>query len=217
MRSHTFLRAVPLALLLAAASTGAARATDYTLDPLRSTLLLRVWKEGTASAFAHDHVVRASRFTGTVRYDASKPQASSVDVEATTKDLVCDEPTYRRRFDLPLINEQSRREIQHTMESSKQLDVAAFPAITFRSTKVSGTAGALEVTGALTIHGQTREITFPATVGLVQGLLRGRATLRFRQSDFGITPYSFGTAVRNKDEVEMHLELIASPAAAATR
>jgi len=214
MRSPSCCRAAALLLLMAAATAGAAQATEYTLDPLRSTLLLRVWKEGSASAFAHDHVIRAARFTGTVRYDASKPQASAVEVEAAAKDLVADDPTYRRRFGLPLINEQSRREIQRTMTSDKQLDVKAFPAITFRSTRVSaGNGSALEVTGALTIHGQTREITFPATVDVVQGLLRGRATLRFRQSDFGITPYSFANAVRNKDEVEMHLELIAAPGA----
>ena len=77
MRSPSCCRAAALLLLMAAATAGAAQATEYTLDPLRSTLLLRVWKEGSASAFAHDHVVRAARFTGTVRYDASKPQASS--------------------------------------------------------------------------------------------------------------------------------------------
>ena len=59
MRSPRFLRAVPLLVLLIAAPAGIARATEYSLEPLRSTLLLRVWKEGSASAFAHDHVVPA--------------------------------------------------------------------------------------------------------------------------------------------------------------
>jgi polyisoprenoid-binding protein YceI len=205
------VRPLALALLLLAAAGPAAAAT-YTLDVLRSTLLLRVWKEGAASVFAHDHVIRATRFTGAVRYDPARPQAATVEVEAQTASLVADEPTFRHRFDLPVIDERSRREIQHTMESAQQLDVATYATIAFRSTAVAREPdGQLRVTGRLTVHGQTRDVVFPAQVDLVQGLLRGRATLRFKQSDYGITPYSFGSAVRNQDEVELHLELIGVP------
>jgi len=218
MRSRPLpLAALALLFLLAPPLAGraAAAAAEFRLDPLRSTLLLRVWKEGALSAFAHDHVIRASKFTGTVRFDPGHPQASAIEVTAETAGLVADEPTYRHRFDMPPVDEQSRNEIEHTMLSSKQLDAAAFPTITFKSTRVLE-QGAIQmlVTGALTIHGQTREVTFPADVAIVQGLFRGRATFRFHQSDFGITPYSFGNAVRNQDEVEMHLELIGAPAPA---
>ena len=215
MRARTLAAPLALLLLLAPPLAGraAAAAGEYALDPLRSTLLLRVWKEGSLSAFAHDHVVRAGTFTGTVRYDPVHPQMSSIEVSAETAGLVADEPTYRHRFDMPPVDEGSRHEIQHTMLSDKQLDATAFPTITFKSTRVQA-QGAIKVnvTGALTIHGQTREVSFPADVAVVQGLFRGRATFRFRQSDFGITPYSFGNAVRNQDEVELHLELIAAPA-----
>jgi polyisoprenoid-binding protein YceI len=202
-----------VALALAVVGTlasSAARAAEYKVDPARSTLLLRIWKEGAASVFAHDHVARATRFTGTVRYDPAKPDASSVVVEAESASLVMDEPNYRRRFDLPPIKEVNRREIQKTMQGAKQLDTATYPAISFRSHRVDGVGpGQLRITGELSLHGKSHEVTFPATVERRGAYLHAKASFRFRQTDFGITPYSFGSAVRNGDEVEMQVELLA--------
>lgn len=187
-----------------------AHAADYQMDPARSTLLVRVWKEGPASIFAHDHVARALRFTGTVAYDPARPEASTVAIEAEAASLTMDEPNYRRRFGLPPIKEVNRREIQKTMQSPEQLDVAKYPEITFRSRRVAGVgAGQLRITGELSLHGQTREVTFPATVEGRGDFLHAKASFRFRQTDFGITPYSFGSAVRNADEVEIQVELVA--------
>ena len=187
-----------------------ARAAEYQVDPAHSTLLLRVWKEGPASVFAHDHVARATRFTGTVRYDPARPDASSVVVEAESASLVMDEPNYRRRFDLPAIKEVNRREIQKTMQGPQQLDVTTYPALTFRSQRVDAVGpGQLRITGELALHGQKREVTFPATVEKRGNFLHAKASFRFRQTDFGITPYSFGNAMRNGDEVEIQIELVA--------
>lgn len=187
-----------------------ARAAEYRVDPAHSTLLLRIWKEGPGSVFAHDHVARATRFTGMVSYDPARPNTSSVAVEAAADGLVMDEPTHRRRFGLPPIKEVNRREIQKTMRGSQQLDVARYPTISFRSARIDAVGdGQLRVTGALTLHGQTRSVTFPATVEMRGAYLHARASFRFLQSDFGITPYSFGSTVRNRDEVEMQIELVA--------
>jgi polyisoprenoid-binding protein YceI len=201
------LVALAAGLALLPASAGAA---DLAVDAARSTLLLRIWKEGAASVFAHDHVARATRFTGTVRYDAARPDASSVVVEAEAASVVMDEPNYRRRFDLPPIKEVNRREIQKTMQGPKQLDVASHPAISFRSHRIDSVGpGQLRITGALSLHGQTHDVTFPATIERRGEFLHAKAAFRFLQSDFGITPYSFGSAVRNGDEVEMQIELLA--------
>jgi polyisoprenoid-binding protein YceI len=193
-----------------ALSLAPAGAAELEVDPAHSTLLLRVWKEGPASVFAHDHVARATRFSGTVRYDPARPEASSVVVEAEAASIVMDEPNYRRRFELPPIKEVNRREIQKTMLGPKQLEVATYPTITFRSQRVDEVApGQLRITGSLTIHGQTKEVTFPATIERRGDYLHAKASFRFRQSEIGITPYSFGNAVRNADEVEMQVELLA--------
>ena len=99
------------------------------------------------------------------------------------------------------------------MRAPDQLDVARYPTIRFASTRVVDEGqGRLRVTGRLTLRGVTREVTFPATVALESGALRGRATVTFLQSSFGYRPYSaLLGAIRNKDEVTLHVDLVARP------
>jgi polyisoprenoid-binding protein YceI len=199
-----------LTVVAAALPAAPAAAADYTIDTARSTLLVRVWKEGPASALAHDHVARATKLSGVVRWDPAKPNAGSVDVQVETAGLVMDEPNMRRRLELPPLPEVNRREIQKTMRGPKQLDVANFPTITFRSQRADSVGeGKLRITGAFTLHGQTREVTFPATIERRGEYLHATGSFRFRQSDYGITPYSFRGAVSNQDEVELQVELVA--------
>jgi polyisoprenoid-binding protein YceI len=196
------------ALLLLAAPTDAA---EHRVDPARSTLLVRLYKDGPASAFAHDHVVRATRFTGTVRHDAARPGESAVAVEVEAASLVADEPELRRRFDLAEMSDGARRDVQRTMLGARQLAVEQHPRIAFRSTAVTAQGeGRLRVEGELSLHGKTRQVSFPAEVSLADGEVHARATLRFRQSEYGIAPYRFAFgAVRNRDEVELIVDLVA--------
>ena len=205
------MRSVVVLAALTAALWGApAAAADYTVDAGRSTLLVRVWKEGAGSIFAHDHIARATKLSGTVRWDPAKPNASAVEMQVETAGLVMDEPNMRRRFELPPISAVNRREIQNTMRGPKQLDVANFPTITFRSQRVeSAGEGKLRITGAFTLHGKTREVTFPATVERRGEYVHATGSFRFLQSHYGITPYSFRGAVNNRDEVELQVELVA--------
>jgi len=49
------------------------------------------------------------------------------------------------------------------LRSADFFDVANFPNLTFRSTKISGTQDAIEIEGDLTIHGVTRPVVLHAT------------------------------------------------------
>jgi len=200
-----------LSIAAVAALWGApAAAADLTVDAARSTLLVRVWKEGPASVFAHDHVARATKLSGTVRWDPAKPDTAAVEMRVETAGLVMDEPNLRRRLEMPALPEVNRREIQNTMRGPKQLDVANFPTITFRSQRVDSVGeGKLRITGAFTLHGRTHEVTFPATIERRGEYLHATGGFRFRTSDYGITPYSFRGAVSNRDEVELQVELVA--------
>jgi len=202
--------ALLLATLTAALVAGPALGANLTVDGARSTLLVRVWKEGAASALAHDHVARAGKLSGTVRWDPSKPDDSFVEVRVDSNGLVMDEPALRKRLDMPPIPDVNRREIQNTMRGPKQLEVDKFPTITFRSQRVDSVGeGKLRITGAFTLHGVTKEVTFPATIERRGEYLHANGSFRFRQSDYGITPYSFRGAVANRDEVELQVELLA--------
>ena len=188
-----------------------AYAADYEIDAERSELVVRLFKGGVAAAIAHNHVIRAVEYAGGAEFDQRDPEAASIWVEAQTASLKADEPETRERFGLPKgISEKDRRKIQATMLSAKQMDVEEYPTLKFRSTNVEEQSdGRYQITGDLTIHGETRSIKFPITVEAENGDLYGSVTIDFKQSDFGIEPYSamFG-AVRNRDDAVLYAKIV---------
>ena len=62
-----------VALFVLARSPHEAVAAEYLIRPERSELVVLVFKTGFASALAHDHVVRATRFSGSISGDPSLP------------------------------------------------------------------------------------------------------------------------------------------------
>jgi polyisoprenoid-binding protein YceI len=193
---------------------GAVQAAALKVDPAETRLAARLYRDGVGSALAHDHVVEATEVGGSVEYDPARPDASAIVIEARTATLRVDEPGARRRLGVEGdLSDSQRADVDKAMRAADQLDVARYPTIRFVSTKIVAEGeGRLLVTGRLTLRGVTRETTFPATVTLESGSLRGRATLTVLQSSFGYRPYrAFLGAIRNKDEVTLHVDLVARP------
>jgi polyisoprenoid-binding protein YceI len=193
---------------------GAAWGATLRIDPERTRLALQLFRDGVGSALAHDHVVEATEVGGVVEYDPARPDASAIVVEVRTASLRVDEPAARRRLGVEGdLSDGQRADVAKAMRAPDQLDVARYPTIRFVSTRaVAEGEGRLRLTGRLTLRGVTREITFPATVTRESGALRGRATLTFLQPSFGYRPYSaLLGAIRNKDEVTLHVDLVARP------
>ncbi len=189
----------------------ASEAATYRVEPEESNLFVRLYKAGFGKALAHDHVVRAGDVSGSLELDPDRPQSASIELVVPARSLRADEPADRRRFDLDPLDDDSREEIQGSMESDEQMDIASYPEIRFVSTKIEPLGeDRYRLTGDFTLHGTTRSLTFPVRVSITEDRLEGRGTVRFDQSSFGIEPYSaaFG-AVKNQDEVEMIVELVA--------
>lgn len=209
MKNNLVLALVVLALL--PRNAGAA---EYLLRPEQSELAVLVFKTGFASALAHDHIVRATRFSGSIRGVPGDPAAAVVRVAVAAEMLAADEPETRRKHGLAAgLSDSDRREIQSTMLGETQLHVAAYPVITFQSVAVEPRAGGeFLVTGDFTLHGTTRRIGIPATVQFSGDALRATGAFDVNQSDFGITPVSlFFGAVRNQDRVRIVFDLVAAP------
>ena len=207
-------RALLVALLVVTLFPRLAAAAEYLIRPEQSELVVLVFKTGFASAFAHDHVVRATRFSGSISGDPSNPATAAVRVTVPVEALAVDEPELRKKHGLaggP--GDSDRQEIQATMRGDKQLDAAKYPDISFRSVSVEPrTTGDFLLTGDFTLHGTTRRITVPVSGRLSDGSLRATGSFEFNQSDFGITPISlFLGAVRNQDRVRIVFDLIATP------
>jgi polyisoprenoid-binding protein YceI len=70
------------------------------------------------------------------------------------------------------------------------LDVAKFPKATFKSSSVTKKAAGSathEISGALTLHGVTQQITFPATVSVSATAVTGAGEIKIDRQKFSIT------------------------------
>jgi len=198
-----------VATILLAPRAGAAQ---YVIDPARSELVVQLFKTGVGAALAHDHVVRATQYSGQIQLDPAAPTTARITVEVDATALVADAPEIRQKYALPLgLSEDSRREIQHTLESENQLHVQRYPTIRFRSTRIDQEGeGRYAVSGDLELRGVTRTISLSLQVELHKETLHGKGSGRFLQSRFGYLPYSaFWGAVQNQDEVVLHVDIVA--------
>jgi len=97
------------------------------------------------------------------------------------------------------------------------LDVAQFPTMTFKSTRVSSAGeGKLKLTGDLTLHGVTKEVTFdvdgpsPAITDPWKNLRRGAsATTTINRHDFGVN--GGGPVVGDNVAITLDLEFFHKP------
>src|ERR671931_788309 len=72
----------------------------YTVDPARSELVVQLFKAGIGGPLAHDHVVRATQYTGQIQADLTDPLRSVVTVEVRTAALQADDPALREKYKL---------------------------------------------------------------------------------------------------------------------
>jgi polyisoprenoid-binding protein YceI len=147
--------------------------TTWTIDPVHTTVGFSIRHLMVANVRGEFQSV-----SGTVRYDADRPEATTIEVTIPTTS----------------IHTRDAQRDAH-LQSPELFDAEQHPTITFRSTRARATGvGALEVTGDLTLRGTTHEVTL-AVVDIsgeqkdLQGNTRigAGATTKIRRSDFGMT------------------------------
>jgi polyisoprenoid-binding protein YceI len=163
------LSALTVALLLA---TSAAAQDTWQLDPPHSSAQFSVRHLGVST-------VRGAftKVSGTVQYDAANLGKSSI--QATIDAASVDTRVEMRDNDL---------------RSSNFLDVQKYPSITFQSKKIEAAgAGKLKVTGNLTIHGVTKEVSLdvdgpsaPMKDPWGNQRMGASATMKINRMDFGV-------------------------------
>lgn len=184
-------RALVVAAGLVAAAAGV-RAETRPIDTERSTLTVFAYKSGLFSAFADNHIIRAPIADGSIA--AEPPLAVQLSVHAA--DLKVLDPD---------LAANRRAEVQARMVGPEVLDVVKYPDITFASATIEA-AGAdrWNVTGPLTIHGRTQNLT----VSVVRRDGRYRGSVLIKQRDFGIEPISIvGGTVKVKDELKIEFDI----------
>jgi len=186
------------ALVTAAASLSA---ETYTIDPVHSSV-----------GFSLRHLVSkfTSSFTkvsGTINYDAAKPEASTVDATVAIDSVA----TSNEKRDAHL-------------KSPDFFDTAKFPTATFKSKSWKKTGeNTFDVTGDLTIKGVTKEIVLKTTLvgsgpGMGGATLTGwEGTTTLKRTDFGVGLEKFLPMLGDDVTVTVGIEAGHKPVAAAAK
>jgi polyisoprenoid-binding protein YceI len=151
-------------------SLGARAADSYTLDPAHASATFKV--EHLGLSWIHG---RFNDVAGEFRVDPENPSAS--------------------RFSLTIKSESvdtaNKKRDEH-LASPDFFNAKQFPLITFKSTAVKAVEHGLEVTGDLTLHGETKPVTLLLTGGKTGEFppgvhRRGYTThLKIKRSDYGM-------------------------------
>jgi polyisoprenoid-binding protein YceI len=72
------------------------------------------------------------------------------------------------------------------LKSPDFFDVDTYPTATFRSTEIRKEGDGHVIRGDLTLHGITRQISFPATVSATEAKISAKAEFSIDRQDFGI-------------------------------
>ncbi len=134
-------RFAPLALVAGLAASSALAADTYNFD-----------KVHTEASFQVRHMLtkvrgRFADFAGTIKLDAAKPEASSVEFVIKTAS----------------VNTGEEKRDTH-LKSPDFFDVEKFPELTFKSSAIKATGkDKYDVTGTLTIHGVSKQVTLPVS------------------------------------------------------
>ena len=157
-------------LALAAGLAGPAQAAEtLVIDRVHSDASFQV------RHFVSNVRGRFTDFSGTIVADAAKPEASTVELTIKTASIDTDQPNRDKH-----------------LQSADFFDVEKFPEITFKSTSVKAAGkNKFDVTGNLTMHGVTRQVTLPVTylgsVGAGKDAKHGfETTTTINRKDFGI-------------------------------
>ena len=185
-----------IALLLS--SLAAFSAEGFKIDPNHSS-----------ASFSVRHMLvstvrgRFTQVSGTILLDDADMTRSSVNAVIST----------------PSITTDNERRDGH-LKSADFFDVAKYPEITFKSTKVEKTADGYVATGLLTIKDVSKEVRLPFTVA--KGEAHGKSLLgvetatQINRVDYNVRYDSTGTTVSKEVKIEISLEAgkpAASPAA----
>ncbi len=174
------IRNIVLALGLLALSIPAFAQT-FELDPVHTHADFRVKRAGVSYLLG-----RFDEMTGSLSYDADNVANSSIEFLILAESINTGLDTEENEFD-------AGRRDGH-LRSPDFFDAAQFPTLSFSSTSVSDAGdNMLEVTGDLTIHGVTNEVTVMVEMTGTGEDQQGNSLIGFfsefsiNRSDYGMT------------------------------
>ncbi len=154
-----------------AAMVAAQAETPFAIDEVHSTVIFRIKHQGVAFNYG-----RFNKMTGSFHIDAANPSNSSIDISV----------------DAASVDTANADRDKH-LTGNDFFSVKEYPKITFKSTGFTKKSeGVYTVTGKLTFHGKTKDITVEvADTGKGPGMRGGEVagietTFTIKRSEFGM-------------------------------
>lgn len=171
---------------------GVRGATVYQVNPADSEVHILVYRGGTLARLGHNHVVTVTSLEGRIWTHSSLAQ-SGFDLRFPVADLVVDDPAARAAAgsDFPAsVPQRDREGTRRNMLRAETLDAAQYPNITLRSVSIGGTAQQPQVIARITIKDREHDVELAPAVRIDGARLEVSGELTFRQTDFGIKPFT---------------------------
>lgn len=191
--------ALTTALLIGLSASNAALAqTTYTVDPSHTNVLLNVSHGGFS-----DMTIEAVNPEGTIIFDQENPENSSVNIIMKSANIDGDGEKFNEH-----------------LHSADFFNVAEYPEITFKSTKIEVTDdNEGKITGDLTLRGVTKPVVLEVDFNKAgENPFSKKQTIGFtaegeiKRSDFGIE-YAL-PFVEDEVEIDINIEAVQETAAA---
>jgi len=146
---------------------------------------------------AHDLILTATKWNGTLNVDGDNPAASSANLTIDARSIEIVEAVGGMKS----LSDKDRRDIGKNIDE-KVLETGKFPELKFESTSVSGSEPNFTAAGNMTIKGTTRPVNVALNVNGTT--VTGKTSIS--QKDFGIKPFSaMMGAIKLRDDVELEL------------
>jgi polyisoprenoid-binding protein YceI len=166
---HRFLLRIAAAVVAVAVVASLQAADSYSVDPVHSSVSFQI--EHFGISYVHG---RFNKMKGEFTIDKDDPSKSSISLT----------------IDADSVDTNNQQRDGH-LKSPDFFNVKQFPTISFKSKSLKADKDGYEVTGDLTMHGETKEISFKLNGGK-QMEMKGQkrtgywADLRLKRSDFGM-------------------------------
>lgn len=177
------------------------------VDGKQSMVVLEVRRAGPFAHLGHDHVVATHDVSGFVA-----PDAGRADLSVPLDKLVVDEKDLREEAGFG--TQPTPDDIAGTRHNmlTKVLESQRFPLALIHITERNTTqrdAAMLDVT--ITLHGVSRTFSVPSIVQRTSDHMVVAGRMQFRQSDFGIVPFSIlNGAIRVEDALALRFRIVAT-------
>jgi len=176
----------------------------FVIDSRSSRFTVRAFATGLLAAMGHNPTIGIRDFTGELKFNPDKLEASSVKIIVKSSSLSVQDD----------ISTKDLREMERLM-NQEVLETAKFPEILYEASNISITRMAdnlysADLKGNLTLHGVSRSQPINARVALLGSMLRGSGDFSLNQTDYDIKLVSVaGGALKLKDELKFSFEIVA--------